>query len=151
MERRLFSTPSSDALAQPPPDGVQTGMDPALSPAGERFELLAIDTLLHVDNEGIERFFIDLNASFKLVTAPDEPARSQSAFLIPRQGPITINVAPPSCLAPALRSRTGPSFPGRSPVSTITPFTHPPEATPGATPYARMFFVHDILLICKYH
>jgi len=127
----LFPTPSSDALAQPPPDVVQTGMDPALSPAGERFELLAIDTLLHVDNEGIERFFIDLNAcSFKLVTAPDEPARSQNAFLIPRQGPITINVAPPSCLAPALRSRTGPSFPGCLPVSTIAPFTHPPEARP---------------------
>jgi hypothetical protein len=55
---------------------------------------LAEDTLLYVENRGVTRILADLNGyPFKLVTDPDEAARSQGAYLIPREGALTIDIA----------------------------------------------------------
>lgn len=59
----------------------------------EQFELLSIDTLLYVENRGLERLFFELNGHrFKLVTDPGEIRRSANAFLIPRHGALTIHI-----------------------------------------------------------
>lgn len=56
--------------------------------------LLAIDSLFSVDNRGLTRLFVTLNTyRFKLVTDPDEAAQSANAFLVPRNGLITIDIA----------------------------------------------------------
>jgi hypothetical protein len=55
---------------------------------------LAEDTLLYVENRGVTRVLADLNGHpFKLVTDPEEAARSQGAYLIPREGVLTIDIA----------------------------------------------------------
>ena len=60
----------------------------------ERFPLIAIDTLFYIDNQGLTRVLVDLNGhTFKLATSPDEVRQSANAFLIPEDGPITINIA----------------------------------------------------------
>ncbi len=52
------------------------------------------DTLLHIDNRGVERIFATISGqAFKLVTDPGEVARSANAFLIPQRGAISINIA----------------------------------------------------------
>lgn len=79
---------SARALAAQGPD---TGRDAE--------PLLAIDSLLTIDNRGLTRFFVTLNAyRFKLATDPDEVDASANAFLIPRHGLITIDIA--ALLAP---------------------------------------------------
>lgn len=53
----------------------------------------AADTLLYLENEGVDRLFVDLNGHmFKLAADPVEVARSGNAFPIPREGAITINI-----------------------------------------------------------
>ena len=55
---------------------------------------IAADTLLYLENRGISRLFVDLNGNaFKLAVDPDEVASSGNAFLIPREGAITINIS----------------------------------------------------------
>ena len=55
--------------------------------------LIAIDTLLYVENRGVTRFFVDLNGHrFKLATDPAEVRQSANAFLVPRQGAITVHI-----------------------------------------------------------
>lgn len=55
---------------------------------------IAADTLLYLENQGVSRLFVDLNGNaFKLATDPDEIATSDNAFLIPREGAITINIS----------------------------------------------------------
>lgn len=54
---------------------------------------IAADTLLYLENQGVARLFVDLNGyAFKLAADPDEVAQSDNAFLIPREGAITINI-----------------------------------------------------------
>lgn len=60
---------------------------------GEPCPLIAIDTLLYVENRGVTRFLVNLNGyRFKLATDPAEVRQSANAFLVPRQGTITINI-----------------------------------------------------------
>lgn len=60
----------------------------------ERIEMLAIDTLFYVENEGLTRIHVDLNGHrFKMVSDPAEVQRSVNAFLMPEYGTITVNVA----------------------------------------------------------
>jgi hypothetical protein len=61
---------------------------------GESFELIDIDTLFYIHNQGIERVWVNLNGyPFKLAADPEEVQRSQNAFLIPQYGEITLNIA----------------------------------------------------------
>ena len=56
--------------------------------------LLAIDTLLTVENDGLSRLFVTLNEhAFKLVADPAEVGASANAFAVPRHGAVTINIA----------------------------------------------------------
>jgi hypothetical protein len=67
---------------------------PRPTAAKDRIEMLAIDTLFYVENEGLRRIHVDLNDyRFKMVSDPDEVARSVNAFLMPEYGTITVNVA----------------------------------------------------------
>lgn len=68
----------------------------AAAQPGERFVIpLAEDTLFFVDNRGTSRVLITLNGyAFKLAADPVEVARSRNAYLIPRQGQLTFNIAP---------------------------------------------------------
>ena len=76
----------------PAPSHAQTP-DDAGDCTGAPCPLIAIDTLLYVENRGVTRFFIDLNDHrFKLATDPDEVRQSRNAFLIPRQGAITVHI-----------------------------------------------------------
>ena len=76
----------------PAPGQAQTP-DDAGDCTGAPCPLIAIDTLLYVENRGVTRFFIDLNDHrFKLATDPDEVRQSRNAFLIPRQGAITVHI-----------------------------------------------------------
>lgn len=62
--------------------------------AKDRIEMLAIDTLFYVENEGLKRIHVDLNGHrFKMVSDPAEVQRSANAFLMPEHGTITVNVA----------------------------------------------------------
>lgn len=62
--------------------------------AEEPVEMLAIDTLLYVENEGLTRIIVELNEyRFKLVTDSTEIDHSDNAFPIPEYGEITMNVA----------------------------------------------------------
>lgn len=71
---------------------VPTGGDAVRAQTPE--PILAIDSLLSVDNEGLARLFVTLNEhAFKLVTDPDEVSHSANAFLVPRYGPITVDIA----------------------------------------------------------
>jgi hypothetical protein len=66
----------------------------ARSVEDEAYELLDIDTLFYIDNNGMSRLLVNLNGyPFKLVTDQDEVHRSVNAFLIPLHGEITINIA----------------------------------------------------------
>jgi hypothetical protein len=61
---------------------------------GERLPILDIDTLLYVDNSGLDRIFVRVNEHrFRFVSDPDEVGRSANAFLIPDDGPITVDIA----------------------------------------------------------
>ena len=54
---------------------------------------LAADTLLYLENRGIDRLFVNLNGhAFKLAADSAEVAQSENAFPIPRQGAITIHI-----------------------------------------------------------
>lgn len=74
-----------------------TAAHPAEGPARvatERIEMLAIDTLFYVENEGLTRIHVDLNEHrFKMVSDPAEVQRSVNAFLMPEYGTVTVNVA----------------------------------------------------------
>ena len=60
----------------------------------EVYELIPIDTLFYVDNRGLTRILVELNGvPFKFVTDAAEVHRSANAFLIPREGEITVNIA----------------------------------------------------------
>lgn len=51
------------------------------------------DTLLYIENQNVTRILVDLNGyTFKLAADSVEVARSSNAFLIPREGAITINI-----------------------------------------------------------
>lgn len=59
----------------------------------EAYALIDIDTLLYLDNRGLTRLFVELNGhAFKLVTERSELDWSANAFLIPREGEITISI-----------------------------------------------------------
>lgn len=66
----------------------------ALGSATIRCEIpLAADTLLYLENEGIDRLFVDLNGhAFKLAADSAEVARSENAFPMPREGALTIHI-----------------------------------------------------------
>lgn len=60
----------------------------------EQIEMLAIDTLFYVENEGLRRIHVNLNGHrFKMVSDPAEVQRSVNAFLMPEHGTITVDVA----------------------------------------------------------
>ena len=66
----------------------QVGLD-----GPDRFPLIDTDSLLYVDNRGLDRIFITISGqSFKLVPDAEEVARSTNAFLIPAKGAITVHV-----------------------------------------------------------
>jgi hypothetical protein len=55
--------------------------------------LIDTDTLLYVDNRGLDRIFVTLSGHhFRLVADPSEVDRSANAFPIPRTGEVTIHV-----------------------------------------------------------
>jgi hypothetical protein len=59
----------------------------------DTFPLIDTDTLLYVDNRGLDRIFVNLSGNqFRLVANPTEVDRSANAFPIPRRGEITIHV-----------------------------------------------------------
>lgn len=61
--------------------------------------LLAIDSLFYVENRGLTRILVTLNAHrFKLVTDPAEVTQGANAFLIPRHGAVTFDIG--ALLAP---------------------------------------------------
>jgi hypothetical protein len=54
---------------------------------------LVSDTLLYIENQNVTRILVNLNGyEFKLAADSAEVARSGNAFLIPREGAITINI-----------------------------------------------------------
>ncbi len=60
----------------------------------EPLDLIDIDTLFYIENQGLTRILANLNGRrFKLVTDPVEVRRSANAFLIPQYGEITLNIA----------------------------------------------------------
>ena len=63
--------------------------------SAQTFDLdLPEDTLLYVANRGATRVLVDLNgARFKLVAEPAEAATSPNAYLIPRTGAATLDIA----------------------------------------------------------
>ena len=59
----------------------------------DTFPLIDTDTLLYVDNRGLDRIFVNLSGNqFRLVADPTEVDRSANAFPIPRTGELTIHV-----------------------------------------------------------
>jgi len=62
--------------------------------AGQRaLPLIDTDTLLYVENRGLDRIFVNLSGHhFRLVADPAEVDRAANAFPIPRTGEITIHV-----------------------------------------------------------
>lgn len=67
---------------------------PSAQQMGERIQMLPIDTLFYVENEGLARIHVNLSGHrFKMVTDPAEVERSVNAFLMPEYGEITVNVA----------------------------------------------------------
>jgi hypothetical protein len=59
----------------------------------EELPLIDTDTLLYVENRGLDRIFFTLSShDFRLVTDASEIARSANAFLIPSEGTLTIHV-----------------------------------------------------------
>ena len=80
----LFCAPS--ALAQ-----VSAKVD---ATAGQQtLPLIDTDTLLYVENRGLDRIFVNLSGHhFRLVANPAEVDRAANAFPIPRTGEITIHV-----------------------------------------------------------
>lgn len=67
---------------------------PRSTASTDRIEMLAIDTLFYVENDGLRRILVDLNGHrFKMVSDPAEVARSANAFLMPEYGTITVDVA----------------------------------------------------------
>lgn len=54
---------------------------------------LAVDTLLYLENQGVDRLFVNLNGhAFKLAADSAEVAQSENAFPIPRRGAITVHI-----------------------------------------------------------
>ena len=67
---------------------------PRSKASADRIEMLAIDTLFYVENNGLRRILVDLNGHrFKMVSDPDEVERSANAFLMPDYGTITVDIA----------------------------------------------------------
>jgi len=67
---------------------------PRSKASADRIEMLAIDTLFYVENDGLRRILVDLNEHrFKMVSDPAEVERSANAFLMPEHGTITVDVA----------------------------------------------------------
>lgn len=59
----------------------------------KRLPLIDTDTLLYVENKGLDRIFVTITGSrFRLVSDPTEVDRAANAFPIPRTGEITIHV-----------------------------------------------------------
>lgn len=57
-------------------------------------ELIDIDTLFYIENNGLTRILVNLNGyKFKFVVDPAEVDQSANAFLIPANGEITISIA----------------------------------------------------------
>lgn len=60
----------------------------------EPLELIDIDTLFYIENNGLTRILVNLNGrKFKFVVDPAEVNQSVNAFLIPASGEITVNIA----------------------------------------------------------
>lgn len=67
---------------------------PRSAASTDPIEMLAIDTLFYVENDGLRRILVDLNGhQFKMVADPAEVERSANAFLMPTYGTITVDVA----------------------------------------------------------
>lgn len=85
--------------AQAPSQGIRIG-PPAdagavSQPAPDEFELLPIDTLFYIDNDGLTRVNAQVNSTrFKLTTDPEEVDQGDNTYLIPSEGEVTMNIAP---------------------------------------------------------
>ena len=94
VSRAQTSEPHAPGLRTSASATVRLGQTSGVRGVEERFPLIAIDTLFYIDNQGLTRVLVDLNGHvFKLATDPDEVRQSANAFLIPKEGDITINIA----------------------------------------------------------
>jgi hypothetical protein len=86
---RVLTLRAADSDLVVPPKSPKTDV----TEGGEKLPLIDTDTLLYVDNRGLDRIFVSLNGhSFRLVADPDEVNRAANAFPIPRTGEITIHI-----------------------------------------------------------
>lgn len=75
--------------------GPQEASSHALQSKRQEFDLLPIDTLFFIDNQGLTRVHVQVNTfTFRLTTDPDEVPRGANTFLIPLDGEVTVNIAP---------------------------------------------------------
>lgn len=92
------------------------------------------DTLMFLENRGVTRILIDLNGHrFKLATDPAEVARSANAFLIPRNGSLTLHIG--AYMLPGFDANVI-SFVTQGPAGTDWRFVIAPEFVEGETEVA---------------
>ena len=79
--------------------GNQTSCDPVLLTlrpeyhrAGKRFEILPIDRFLYINNHGLERILLDVNASEFTLSSPAVQASAVSMVRIPHNGEVSFDI-----------------------------------------------------------